>query len=498
MSSSRATKFNALRLFRLIALVFFATTIINSCKKDDIEEPPPTTKTPVIPAGPTLYTSQPGVPTGPITTAMIGTTGGTITSADGGLAIAIPAGALSSETQISIQEITNTGPKSIGKAYRLGPEGTTFNVPVDLEFSYQDSELQGFPEELMWITTQKTDGSWEASIRIDPTPSTNKIKTSVRHFSDWGLGRFVDLNLLPSSSILKKGNSLTLHLNGFEQVGDDNNDDLVPLLPINNPNTDLTPLVPIAPNDTKLQNFQVTQWTLNGNVAPVSGNQGNLNPSVNKATYTAPQQLPSPNPVTVSVYLNASNYLGGISSFIINASIKIVESDLFFSINLDGHDYLFTQWAVNGLAPPDPDNVMLAMCSLDETNHLIFGGTSLVNGTNEGGNVIIDIAIPTLGSNNLIGYYEEGNDDVDFNLYSGGGLTNYSINYTQRWIEGPSCSSENKSGSFTVTLTTLNQATHEASGSFIGFLYKDPPNAWDDCLTSDEYPVSGEFKLYLP
>ncbi|MEZ5173490.1 MAG: hypothetical protein R2850_08280 [Bacteroidia bacterium] len=68
---------------------------------------------------------------------------------------------MNSDTEISIQPITNTAPLGIANAYRLGPEGTTFSVPVTLSFNYLDEDINSFPEELLWIVTQKSDaGYW--------------------------------------------------------------------------------------------------------------------------------------------------------------------------------------------------------------------------------------------------------------------------------------------------------------------------------------------------
>ncbi len=94
---------------------------------------------------------------------------------------------------ITIEPITNHVSLAVGGGYRLGPEGTTFSQPVTLTFKYTDGMLGDKPAETLWITTQNNDGSWSANIRsvVDVTAKTVTAKTT--HFSDWALGRFIDL-----------------------------------------------------------------------------------------------------------------------------------------------------------------------------------------------------------------------------------------------------------------------------------------------------------------
>ena len=97
----------------------------------------------------------------------------------------------------------------------LQPEGLTFAKPVELKFHYDGQLLKNTPEDFLWIVTQAGDGSWNAMLKsvVDTGAKTVTIKTA--HFSDWALGRFIDLSLNPSSSTLSKGQSVTLIVAGF-------------------------------------------------------------------------------------------------------------------------------------------------------------------------------------------------------------------------------------------------------------------------------------------
>ena len=57
--------------------------------------------------------------------------------------IDVPAGALASDTDITIQPITNTAWGGIGNGYRLTPDGLTFTQPVDLVFDVAPETLAG-------------------------------------------------------------------------------------------------------------------------------------------------------------------------------------------------------------------------------------------------------------------------------------------------------------------------------------------------------------------
>lgn len=92
----------------LLLLIAFA-----ACKKSNdpaIELPPPT---------PTAV----GTPDGAAVTKNIGAAGGTILSSDGMLELVIPAGAVATPTDITIQPITNHAPNGVGKGYRCLPDG---------------------------------------------------------------------------------------------------------------------------------------------------------------------------------------------------------------------------------------------------------------------------------------------------------------------------------------------------------------------------------------
>jgi hypothetical protein len=103
-----------------------------------------------------------GVPLGPPVTTTITPTGGTITTADGGLAITFPPNAVSAPTDVTVQPVTNTAFEGAGRSYRLSPSDVEFAQPVTLRFAYTDADLDGSSPEAMSIAGQDDAGYWHS------------------------------------------------------------------------------------------------------------------------------------------------------------------------------------------------------------------------------------------------------------------------------------------------------------------------------------------------
>ncbi|ACL66590.1 outer membrane adhesin like protein [Anaeromyxobacter dehalogenans 2CP-1] len=120
--------------------------------------------------------------------ATIGAQGGTLVSPDGLLTIAIPAGAVASPVAFTVDEITNTAPGALdpAKAYRLGPEGTTFSAPVSLTFV---AAAPGAPLDGIAVAYQERQGFWlryrDRDVARDLAAGT--VTVASLHFSDWSL-----------------------------------------------------------------------------------------------------------------------------------------------------------------------------------------------------------------------------------------------------------------------------------------------------------------------
>jgi len=335
--------------------------LLNACNKEDVpidDEP----GSPIITAS--------GEPIGQSDEVTIGSEGGTIHSSDGLLSVTIPPGALSIPTVISIQPVTNHAPLGLGNGYRLGPEGTSFDSPVTLTFHYTDELLDSKPADFLWIVFQEGDGTWKAMLKSALHSDAKTVTVETSHFSDWSLGRFVDLTLIPVSKTVKKGEKVEFAVTGFAKGDTEVDDELAPLL-----NTDIARLENLAKDNTK---WRVVEWSLNGAKSPVSNSNGSLVSTEKTASYVAPSNVPKPNVVNVSVKLETTHGSAESSTFYLTSNITILESDLYLSVVFRGQTYIYYQYGAGDAVIEDPNNFSMSVCGLSE-NRLNVGGQTMVN-----------------------------------------------------------------------------------------------------------------------
>ncbi|MDO6435331.1 hypothetical protein Q4E93_32245 [Flavitalea sp. BT771] len=267
----------------LLAMLFF------SCKKGNVNSgdlPDPISGTP-------LKTAI-GVPQGDAVTKKIGAAGGSIASADGRMRIDIPEGALSGEQTLSIQPITNTLDFATSAAYRLLPKDLAFQRPATVTFTYTEAEIKSTLAEGLGVAGQTADGSWA----VLPKKQLNKAQKKVSA----SFSKAVDLTFFPLCYIkpydarVKTGEKIQLAIlatlpEGMEKY----------------PEVDgsyITGPYPLNPG-------LVGDWSYSG--------KGHLTSGGATAEYTAPAQVPSPNPEAVSVKLKLS--LPGVFQLISNITV---------------------------------------------------------------------------------------------------------------------------------------------------------------------------------
>ena len=236
--------------------------------------------------------TEQGTPTGAKITQTIGANGGVVTSSDGLLALDFPPGALSEDTEIGIEPITNEAPLGQGEAYRLTPDGATFAKPVKLTFRYADADHQGSSPEALAVAFQNAQGRWR---RLDPAAideANGTVSAGTTHFTDFS--RVLGWQLVPFQATVSPGDSLELRLKYCEpEVFSDPNggDDLVGLVPRCDLENELPPLV------------TVNRWAVNGATGGSLGD-GVVSGRGTFATYQAPLAPPRQNPVAVSCEFN--------------------------------------------------------------------------------------------------------------------------------------------------------------------------------------------------
>ncbi|MBN8790216.1 MAG: hypothetical protein J0I84_24295, partial [Terrimonas sp.] len=179
-------KFFVERVCISMLIVFFLPVLFVSCKKEKKQvDDAPLVITPLV--------RPSGISTGVAVTKIIGTSGGTIRSADGSLLIVIPAGALDINTTITVEPITNTNIAGIGSAFRLTPHGKIFSKPVTIIWAWAAHADSIGLLQTLGLAYQMDDGVWKFT-GADSFDANNKtVSFSTTHFSDWSLMNRISL-----------------------------------------------------------------------------------------------------------------------------------------------------------------------------------------------------------------------------------------------------------------------------------------------------------------
>jgi hypothetical protein len=234
-----------------------------------------------------------GFPSGIPVSKTIGAAGGTV-GIDGKVQVEIPAGALSSDTDITIQPLINNAPNGNGNAYRLGPDGTTFSKPVKLTFP---STFANNGPPLTGIAFQDDDGIWYSNGKISWNETNQTVTAETKHFSDWAT--FDVLKIVCNACELGTDGAYKLKINesgDFEitTLADDairqrlaGDEELVPL------------------KSKNAYDLITKEWLANGATAKTMTTNGMIADNSTGCTYTAPAKVPGSgkNPVNLSVTL---------------------------------------------------------------------------------------------------------------------------------------------------------------------------------------------------
>lgn len=250
-----------------------------------------------------------GAPAGPVVTKEIGAAGGALASADGGVTVTIPAGALAADTTVGIQPIADTAPGGIGDSFALTPTGQTFSQPVQVSFTYTDDDLDGTSADFLGIAAQDDSGRWlwQPTVAIDA--AARRVSVMTAHFSNWSM--LPGLQLRPKRATVKVKGTVTLvaanceprmvgsfYLGGCVDYAED--DELAQLVP----------------------GVRAATWAVNGQVGggPATGT---IKAGKGSAVFTAPAKKPAgsggKSMVTVSVIAKLKG--GATTSLVSNITI---------------------------------------------------------------------------------------------------------------------------------------------------------------------------------
>lgn len=229
-----------------------------------------------------------GTPLGAPVSATIGPEGGLLSSADGRLRLIVPAGALAEDTDLSVQEISNTAPHGHGSAYRLRPDGLDFALPVTLVFDTAEVLPAAGQARGTAVAFQDEQGLWQAVLDSHLDEEAGVLEARTRHFSDWTF--FQALRIDPAEATVMTGASIGLTVQSCLVVSEDPEDFIAPLLPTCRP-LSLTPLIRQA----------AVNGVPDGDSAVGTVSRAEGQPLL---TYVAPGSVPAANPVAVSVQVS--------------------------------------------------------------------------------------------------------------------------------------------------------------------------------------------------
>lgn len=374
------------RIINMLYFFLFLLFVI-SCKKGDHSVPDPGDAIPV------------GVPT-PVGTAVgdpvkktIGSEGGTISSADGRITVNVPAGAINTTHEFSIQPVTNHNPLAVGVAYRLEPHNITFSKPVEIKFTYTEVEVDNTIPEALGIAFQDTAGIWQAQGGASLNKDGRSIKINSSHFSDWSL--FESFYMISSATMV--------HVSGTAELEVFTTEDLV---------------VPLKEGEQVAMGKKVSmaaayirEWKLAG--------AGNLHTNGAAAVYKAPSTVPgAPNPVAVSVSIDLKKR----GTFLLVRHIEVVEDDGEIEIRVAGNGWVKKTasvavkmddgYYVIGDSDGDTQGSYVMIMVPDQLGTHAYRSPDANNGTY--------VHYLVTGSNNYVCQYMQGEDDL---VASGGGVT---------------------------------------------------------------------------
>jgi hypothetical protein len=220
-----------------------------------------------------------GTPDGTSVSKKIGPSGGRVVSDDGRVELIFPANALTANTTISIQPVTNPLLSGTGKAYQFEPSGIQFKKPVEIVFHYTIEESETCPADLMNIAMQDHTGKWSYA-KYEKWDSTEKtLKGFIHHFS--AMSNSNGAMLIPEKkTTIVEG---TVNINFYDRYG-------------------------TVQSGPFVGNHRVEvgsrYWAVNG-VREGNDKVGHAGPqllSTSMGAYTAPKFLPLQNPVVINFF----------------------------------------------------------------------------------------------------------------------------------------------------------------------------------------------------
>lgn len=264
----------------LIASIFCFISI--SCTKPDQD----------ISDQPGIAVRNKGQAIGAATNISLSPNGGSFSVTNQPIIVDVPAGAAATGTILTVQEISNTSPGSIGPAFRISTN-TELNAPVTINYSYRDllDSIGINPECTLSLSVQDSIGVWWLQTGRTINLAQQVVSIGLRA-GDVAL--VTPVKLTPAFSTLRPRSEIELEAVGTLVIA---------------PQTDIcdffrTGASPVAMTEEYLLDPALAdRWIL---LAEGEG-VGTLQPKGSSATYkTADFELPEINPATILFYMKSS------------------------------------------------------------------------------------------------------------------------------------------------------------------------------------------------
>jgi hypothetical protein len=231
-----------------------------------------------------------GKPDGEKSEMKIGKEGGSITSSDGKMRLIVPEGAVSKKTTFSIQPTTNLMPNGNGKAYQMEPAGINFQKPLQIILQYIDAETKGNSPGLLSIAMQDEKGQWLAPNKVTTDTVAKTLTAEIQHFSSYVIYELAEI--IPASARVKVNGSLRLQITNVVHYTGGESHTYVNGIEVQQP--------------LKVKTGSAEIWKVNG-IEKGNSTVGLISASQDyTAIFQAPGQVPSQNPVAVTVQENLS------------------------------------------------------------------------------------------------------------------------------------------------------------------------------------------------
>lgn len=381
-----------------------------------------------------------GVIVGPAVTKTIGTGGGTLQA--NGVQLVIPAGAVSTPVNFSIQPIENTLTGSSRNAFRLLPEHIQFKKPVIVVFRYEASETAGTAPDLLHLAYQDSTGFFRMVMDTERDEAARTLTAHTTHFSDW---TYVEsLKIETDRSELIVGEQAHLKLMYHEIL-------------LNSLEKD-PPIGAYVEYNIRSQIPRI-QWKMGAGA-------GKLKPDGINCLYTAPTALSAVNPELVSVYVP-----------VWNTAKKDYSRQAILTVPLTVMEDEFLVYTMDGIVYKNKS----ADCTTNECLKM-EADNFYINAEMSGGQFIL---IRLLGDSFGQRSYPYGLDDDQSYMHIGG---------TEEWdwvtskTPCPTCELQHSSGGVTIT-------RYDAVGGYVEGKFTAEVWYQDGSYNPPKKEISGQFRI---